>query len=363
MDLPEFNAGIHSTDADKKGFLNLGLGESPYGMSPHAHERFVKAVTRHIPYPDTTGALLAEKIGAFHGCTTESVFLGNGIDEIILALALVFLKPGEKCLINCSTFSGFESAALAVRGELLYAPIVEKGLNVAALAELLRLSPRLWFLCNPHNPTGTILKPGDLEYLLDIAKENGVIAVVDEAYAEYADPNVFQSAAPHIKRYPHLIVMRTFSKIYGLAGLRCGYAIGNQDLIRHLWKVKHVLPFSVNRFALATAAAALEDQAFVQDCYRKTEEVKQFFQTALNKLGLDYSPSQTNFILVRFDKDVEPICEELKEKHRILIRSAKPFGFPHHGRITLGTLHQMQRLADALSNIKEASHGPFRIAF
>lgn len=363
MQLPEFKPDIHSKDPGKNGYLNLGLGESPYGMSPKAHQTFIKAANRLIPYPDSSGTSLAEEIGSFYGLNPESVFLGNGIDEVILAAGLAFLGQGDECLINRSTFAGFEAAVKIAKATPLYAEIEESGVIVEAIAKLLKQKPRLWFFCNPHNPTGSVLDKSALEYLFTIAEQNGVIIVVDEAYAEYADPACFQSAISQVNRYSNIIVMRTFSKIYGLAGLRCGYAVGDMELIQQLWKIKHVLPFSVNRFALEVAAVALEDQSFVKECYRQTNEVKEFFYSALNKLGFPYIPSHTNFVLVRFDRDIEWVCEELKENHRILIRSANPFGLPYHARITLGTLHQMQRLADALHTIKEASHGPFRIAF
>lgn len=350
MTLLPFRAGLHAADPGKKGFLNLALGESPYGISPKAQTTLLQSVTDNLCYPDSSCEKLASKIALHYQVKPEMVFVGNGIDELILISALSFLTPLTTCLLNHSTFSGFEAAVKAAHATPEYAPLTGLKVDANALGSYLQKKPHLWFLCNPHNPTGTTVP---LAQLLELAYQNGVIAVVDEAYAEYAAH--FESALKWIHRYPNLLVFRTFSKIYGMAGLRCGYAIGSPALIDQLKKMKHVLPFSVNRIALEVASIAIEDQNFVQECFNKTEAVKAFFYHRLQQIGLPFVRSSTNFVLVQFEEEVDWICQEMKEKYRILIRSAAPFGLPKHIRITLGNLHQMQQVAESLEKLLDKS--------
>ncbi len=368
-----YKAGIYFCDAVNKGFLNLAIGETPYGMSDASRKVLIEAAEKgSLPYPDSSGGELVEKIASHCRVDPDMVFIGNGTDEILLCCALAFLRAGDACLMCRPTFPGFEASAGLVRATPLYSPLNQMRVDVENMAALLQKWPPLCFLCNPHNPTGTAIRPSDERYLIETASRCNVVTVVDEAYAEYADPSeheagrekvdqipenfcervpVFESALSLVHQYPNVIVTRTFSKIYGIAGLRCGYAIGNKLLIEQLKKTRHAVPFNVNRLALIVGCAAIQDQNFVRECYRKTEEVKQFFYRWLKEKNLSYVPSFTNFVLVHFNRETDSICAELKDRYQILVRSGTPFGYPHSIRITLGTLDQMKYAVQCLEKV------------
>lgn len=350
--LPLFQAGLYFCEPTRQGFLNLAIGETQYGMSPLAQQALLRAAQRgDLPYPDSSARELIEKIAAHHRVEPDMVFIGNGTDEVILSAALAFLQPKDPCLLSRSTFAGFEASAKLVHAELLYSPLKQMRVDGESLLDLLRQGPRLWFLCNPHNPTGSVLSFLEQEALFEAAHQYGVVTLVDEAYAEYADPQEFTSAIEWVNRYPNLLVTRTFSKIYGLGGLRCGYAIGNKDLIAKLKRSRHAVPFNVNRIALEVASAALDDQTFAQECYRRTQQAKSFFCQRLQEMGFICFPSSTNFVFAEFSEETDAICETLQKEYQILVRSGRPFGLPRCIRITLGTLEQMQYVAGCLEKV------------
>ena len=212
----------------------------------------------------------------------------------------------------------------------------------------------LVFICNPHNPTATILEKSELTKIVNHAENQETIIVFDEAYAEYAARNHYCSALKFLRDSESVLVLRTFSKIYGLAGLRCGYALGNKKLIEHLSCIRNVIPFNSNRFSQAAASECIKDQEFVNEVYHLNKKTKEFFGNSLKEMGLNLLECQTNFVLVPLPCSSEKLCQTLQDKHQILVRNATSLGFKNHIRITMGTPAQMEKLAAILGQTIEA---------
>jgi histidinol-phosphate aminotransferase len=357
--------GLHACDPAESGYLNLALGESPYGVAVGVRAVLEKAIRGNLAYPDSSCWALREVIAELNNVEVDNVFVGNGIDELILLCALAFSKGERPTLYSECTFAGYQTVVPLVGGTSVETRLRGYRVDANDIADALASSPAAWFLCNPHNPTGTILAKGALEGLLRIAKDHGVVSIIDEAYAEYADPTSFQSAIPLTKYYPNTVTLRTLSKIYGLAGLRCGYAIADVELINRISLAKGPLPFNVNRIAQVAAIEALKDQQFVESCRKMTDSAKDFLYEQLSALGVYFSPSATNFVLIDAGESARFIAEELKGRHRILVRQADGFGFVNHLRVTVGTIADMRRVVNALKDLigvrsdcnRRAAHG------
>lgn len=213
------------------------------------------------------------------------------------------------------------------------------------------LRKKLSFICNPHNPTGTFLYDEEMEHLVNMIENTKSILIVDEACIDYVTNRKCSSTVRYVRIGKPVVLFRTFSKLYGMAGLRCGYVIGPDQLIEKMMIVRNALPFNVNQLALCAAIASMKDEKFANDVRKNNEKVKNWFYSQLKSMGLSYIESQANFVLVKLPVSSQLFSERLFKEYGILVRDASCFGFNNYVRISLATLEMMQYVVDAFKNV------------
>lgn len=264
--------------------------------------------------------------------------LGNGAYELLCLISKAFVGYGNHALIYEKTFPGYEWALRFGGAKANYLPLSDYTHSVDVLR---KYHNQLVFICNPHNPCGTQLGKTEIEELFSIAQKNNLFLVIDEAYAEYADSH-FHTSIPMATESDNCIVLRTFSKAYGLTGLRVGYAIGSKISIKILNQIIDLLPFHINSVAQNAAVAALEDQLFLQHVINQNNVVKRFTQSRLKDMHTPFVPSFTNFILVKDPTLSGTLHHTLLKQHAIYTADVSSQGLHSHIRLSLGTLEQMQ---------------------
>ncbi|MDR2430869.1 MAG: histidinol-phosphate transaminase [Candidatus Margulisbacteria bacterium] len=331
----------------KEGALKLASNENPLGSSPLA----VKALRQNLEklnlYPDGSCLKLKQALAAHYGLPPEHFLPGNGSDEIFHFIAAAFLEPGDEMLTSEVTFSEYTFAARLFAGKCGYVPVRDGRLSLTDIAQKVAPRTRLIFLANPNNPTGTYFTAAELENFLKKVSSD-IMVVADEAYAEYAAEKDYPDSLELLKKYPNLLVTRTFSKIYGLAGLRVGYVIADPEVIAYLNKTRE--PFNVNALAQIAAAAALADQDFVRRSRENNAAGKKYLGAAFDKLGLKYYPTAANFMLVYLQQDCAEAFQKLMAKG-VTVRPLKSFGLDDAIRVTIGTPEQNKKFIQALREI------------
>lgn len=295
-----------------KDVIKLASNENPLGPSPDAVRAIQEAAERVYLYPDGNCYYLKNALAEKHGVSPENIIVGNGTDEIIKMLAEAYLNPGDEIVVADPTFSEYEFAALVMAGRAVKVPCRSFRHDLKAMAAAITPRTRLVFICNPNNPTGTIVGQMMLDNFLKEIPPSALV-VLDEAYADYVTAEHYPDSLAYV-RYgrPNVIVLRTFSKIYGLAGLRVGYGVAVPEIIKNLNRVRE--PFNVNLVAQAAAIAALKDEAH----YRKSREIniegKQYLYEQFAAMGLTYVPTETNFIFVDVGQDSRGVFQELLKR-------------------------------------------------
>lgn len=331
----------------------LGSNENPYGPSPAAQAAMLGELELSHRYPDPRGARLKAGLAALRGIGEAAILLGNGSHELLMQLAQVFAGPGVSVAYPRYGFAVFALATQAAGARAQVAPALPAdhamafGHDLDALRAAMDASTRLVYLANPNNPTGTWLDGDAMEaFIADVPPD--VIVVVDEAYAELADSPGLRSMLPQVARRPNVVVTRTFSKAYGLAGLRCGYAVAAPGLVAVMERVRE--SFNVNAVALAGCAAALEDGAHLASVVERNAAQRAWLADALRARGLRVGPSQTNFLLVELGPGVGVVESRLLERG-VILRPMGGYGLGRHTRITVGTPAENRRLLDALDEV------------
>jgi len=330
--------------------VKLASNENPLGPSPKAVEAIRRAAGDVWLYPDNDcyhlRLALSEKLG-FPG---DQILLGHGSDELIHNIGLAFLSPGDEVMMCSGPFGQYEFTAKLMDGAPVYIPMNEFRYDTKAMAE--RISPRtkVIFIGNPNNPTGTIVTRPELAELLP-AVPDSTILVMDEAYHEYVDDPDYPDALALVRDGRRAIVLRTFSKIYGLAGLRIGYGATTPELADALDRVRE--PFNVSSIAQAAALASLQDGDQVERTRRLNRESRDFFYREFDRLGLKYTPSYANFVWVDLGRECRPVFTELLRRG-VIVRTGDIYGAPTHIRVTTGTPPQNREFAAALEEVLEA---------
>lgn len=330
------------------GVIKLASNENPFGPSPKALEAIVKEEKNLHIYPDQKSILLREALAKKFGLKDTNIIIGNGSDEIMQLAAATFLKPGEEVIVSENTFSVYEFVARLLDGKPVFVPLKDYTQDLAALAKAITPKTKIIFLCNPHNPTGTFIPAAELDSFLAKVPQN-VLVVLDEAYAEFAEDKTFPDSLKHVKAGKNVLVLRTFSKFYGLAGLRVGYGLAKPELISYLFRAK--LPFNVSRLAQAGALAALDDKDFLEQTYINNQEGKKYFYAELDKLGLEYQKTEANFVFINLKKPADDLFLQLMKKG-VIIRPLTSFGLPEAIRVSIGTPEQNEKFVAALPNVK-----------
>ncbi len=325
--------------------VKLASNECPIGPSPMAVEAVRGVLGRLNIYPDGSGYYLKGKLAEKLGVERENIILGNGSNEIIEFIARAFVAAGDEAVMGAPAFIVYQMITDAVGGKKVVVPLSEFNHDLAAMAEAVTDRTRVIFVANPNNPTGRALGRADLETFLASVPEE-VLVVMDEAYYEYAEgDDRFQSASPYLDRYRNLIVLRTFSKAYGLAALRVGYGISSPEVISVLEKVR--MPFNVNAPALAGAEAALEDAGHLERGLQVNREGLASLCKELEKAGLDAVESLANFILFDAGMDGSELYERLL-KRGVIVRPMGGYGLKNHIRVTVGTKEENGKFISAL---------------
>src|SRR6266853_5265986 len=326
--------------------VRLSANENPYGPSPQAHAAMNNSFDVCCRYPDEANDVLIDKIAKINGVNREQIVLGDGSSEILKLCAETFTGPTQGKLIAAEpTFEAILEYSKANGADVVKVPLTSSFAH-----DLPKMSAAakkgLIYICNPNNPTASITPKNDLRDF--IAKTSpGTMILVDEAYFHSADSPDYESVIPLIKDHPNLIVARTFSKIYGMAGLRCGYCIAQPDTI------KRMHPFqmwaSVNIMALAAASASLDDVDQVNNGRKLTSEAKSFTTSELDKMGYKLIPSQANFIMFDCKKSVVPIIKAMKEKN---VQVGRLFpAMPNHMRLTIVNQSEMEAFVSAFKQV------------
>lgn len=331
-----------------KDVIKLASNENPLGPSPDAVMALREAVEKVYLYPDGNCYYLKEALAAKLGVSPEQLIIGNGTDEILVMLAEAFVDPGEEIIVADPTFSEYEFAAQVMGGRAVKVPCRDFRHDLEAMAAALTPRTRLIFVCNPNNPTGTIVERQELDDFLAKVPSH-VLVVLDEAYNEYVTSPAYPDTLAYVRAgRPNIIVLRTFSKIYGLAGLRVGYGVSHPEIIRALNRVRE--PFNVNFLAQVAAMAALKDEYHVAKSQEVNTEGKEFLYQQFQALGLNYVPTEANFIFVDIGRDSREVFASLLRKG-VIVRTGDIFGYPTFLRITIGTRRQNQRLIEALREV------------
>jgi len=335
----------------KPGVIKLASNENPFGPSPRALEAIAKESKNLQIYPDQKSKLLREALAKKFGLAAENIICGNGSDDIMQVLAATYLNPNDEVIISKNTFSVYELVTRIFGGKLVFVDLNNYEQNLRAIAAAITPKTKLIFLTNPHNPTGTIFTAEDFDALLKKVPGNALV-VIDEAYAEFVEGQDFPDSLNYVKEGRNLIVLRTFSKFYGLAGLRVGFGIARADLIAPMLRAK--MPFNVSRLAQAGAAAALEDKGFLDKTHKNNSEGKKYLYGELDKLGLDYKKTEANFIFINIKKSADEVFLKMMAEG-VIIRPLTSFGLPQAIRVSVGTPEQNDRIVIALRKLGLAS--------
>ena len=331
----------------KAGAIKLASNENPLGVSPKARDAMIACASKMSIYPDGGTVRLRSTLSEKLGVSPEQIIVGNGSDEVLVFIGGAYISAGDNAVTSMSTFSEYTFATRLFGGEIRYSPMVNGTFQLDAMLKLIDSRTKLVFVCNPNNPTGTYIDEAELVDFIEKVPSD-VLVVLDEAYDEYVNPTRGVKSIALLNRFPNIIILRTFSKIYGLGGLRVGYGIASTAVIADLQKTRE--PFNVNAMAQEAAVAALEDDAFVAQSLSVNEAGKAFLYAAFDRLGLSYWKTEANFIFVNIGIDCIEAFETLMEMG-VTIRPMKGFGFPQAIRITVGTAEQNAFFVDCLERI------------
>lgn len=321
--------------------VKLASNENPLGMSPKAKLAVQAAIDGIERYPDQFDLIKAVATRA--GVAQGQVVLGNGSNDVLDLIARVFLAPGRSAIFAQHAFAVYPLATLSTGAELIAVPARDYGHDLAAMRAAIRPDTRLIWIANPNNPTGNFLPYPEVRAFLESVPKD-VVVVLDEAYNEYLPPADRVDVAGWVKEFPNLVVCRTLSKIYGLAGLRIGYGLASPEVADLMNRVRQ--PFNVNNLALAGAIAALDDDEFLQASYELNRSGMAQIVAGLEKLGLEYIKPHGNFVTFKAG-DAASVNQKLLQQG-VIVRPIAGYGLPEWLRVTIGTAAENSRFLEAL---------------
>lgn len=321
--------------------VKLASNENPLGMSPKARQAVEAAIGGIERYPDQFD--LIAKVAARAGVAQNQVVLGNGSNDVLDLIARVFLAPGRSAVFSQHAFAVYPLATLSTGAELIVSPAKDFGHDLGAMRAAIRPDTRIVWIANPNNPTGNFLPYPEVRAFLESVPKD-VVVVLDEAYNEYIAPEARVDTASWIKDFPNLVVCRTFSKIYGLAGLRIGYALASVEVADLMNRIRQ--PFNANNLALAAASAALDDEEFLKQSYDVNQRGMAQLLAGFAKLGFEVIPSQGNFVTFKAG-DAAAVNQKLLQQG-VIVRPIAGYGMPEWLRVTIGTEPENARFLEAL---------------
>jgi histidinol-phosphate aminotransferase len=325
--------------------IRLSSNENPYGPSPAALKAMTDAFGLAWRYPDEHAEALVVDIARLHDVASQNVLLGNGSGEILKLAASAFTGPGRRLVVSDPTFEAISRHARTAKAETIQLPLTIDYRH--DLTKMLAQSDLgLVYICNPNNPTASITPKDEIRSFLEKVPPTTTV-IVDEAYHHYVESPDYESVIPLVRQYANLIVARTFSKIYGVAGLRCGYCVANPESIGQMrqqqtWD-------SVNIMALAAAAASLPDKVHVEQGRKRNSEVRKYVYAELEKLNLKFIPSHANFLMIDVGRPARQVVGALRER-RVEVGRVFP-AMPNFCRVTIGTRPQMEGFVGAFREV------------
>jgi histidinol-phosphate aminotransferase len=329
--------------------LFLDSNENPFGPSPRAVEAMQRALAEGNRYPDNDADELREKLAAIHRVGPEQIIISNGLTDLLSVIARTCLSPGQNAITSERSFVAYPTAAESARAQLIQVPTRESGYDVQAIAKAVNRDTRVIFLSNPNNPTGTLITADQTEWLLGHVPDF-VLLVIDEAYYEFAQDFAARKKVQYsrsldlVREGRNVIVLRTFSKVHGLAGIRVGYGCGSAELVARLTVQRSI--YSVSRVAQVAAVAALEDHEHIGRAVANNTAEAPRVRQALAAAGYAIVPTWANFVFCELKRPARPIREKLKAE-QIRVRALDTWGIPNALRFSIGTPEQNTRLLEA----------------
>ena len=335
---------------EERTIVKLASNENPRGIGPRTRAAIDAALGEIARYPDGNGFELKQALAKRYGVEMGSIVLGNGSNDVLELVALAFLGPGRAAVFSQHCFAVYPLATQARGARSIVVPAKNYGHDLDAMTRAIDDETYVAWIANPNNPTGTFARHEEIEAFLKRVPER-VLVVLDEAYNEYLPPELRGDSARLLKRHPNLVITRTFSKAYGLAGLRVGYALAHPSVADVMNRVRQ--PFNVNSLALAAASAALDDMEFVARSYAENLQGLRNLEEGARSLGLDYIPSHANFLTIKVGKAAD-IYKRLLRRGVIVRPVGGGYGLNEHLRVTVGTAAENERFLGALAaSLKE----------
>ncbi|WP_047152616.1 histidinol-phosphate transaminase [Aneurinibacillus tyrosinisolvens] len=346
VNLPVYEPGKPIDDVKRElgleEVIKLASNENPFGCSPKVKEAIVSQLDNLPIYPDGACLELRAALASFLQVKPDELVFGNGSDEIVMLIARAYLQQGTNTVMAAPTFSVYKTNAVIEGAEAIEVPCIDGAHDLDGMLARVDENTRVIWVCNPNNPTGKMIGEQELVRFLDRVPSH-VLVVLDEAYAEYVKSDAFPNSIRLLESYDNLIILRTFSKIYGIAALRVGYGIAKANVIDKLDRVRE--PFNVNLLAQKAALAALSDQKFVEECKRANAEGLQQVYAGLDEMGVSYYRSETNFVFLMPERNTREIFNEMLQLG-VIVRA-----FPGAVRITIGSRQQNETMLEALRQV------------
>ena len=350
LDIQPYQPGKPAEELERElgitSAVKLASNESPFPPSDRVLTAVRAALTGLNRYPDGSGHYLRRALAAHHKVSAESIVLGNGSNELIELLARTFVRPGEEVVIPHPSFVVYPSIVQAVGGTRVVVALKDHRIDLPRMRRAITALTKMVFVANPNNPTGTIVTAEEVDKFLDKVPEH-VIVVFDEAYYDFAEGPDFPDALDHLRHGKRVVILRTFSKMAGLAGLRIGYAIADPDCVALMNRIRQ--PFNVNTLGQVAALAALQDEAHVRRTVEAVRDGVRQLSAALAALGVACVPSRANFVMVELP-DAAGVYEKLL-RLGVIVRPLASFGLELGLRITVGTPEENTRLVESLRTV------------
>jgi len=329
------------------GSIKLASNENPLGPSPLAVQAIQDKLNNLHRYPDGSGYYLKAKLSETYGLPSDQIILGNGSNELIELILRTFLSPGENVIQALPTFLVYEKMVRAIGGQMISVRLSDFKVDLKKIARAVTPETKIIFICNPNNPTGSAILKEEMRRFLDEIPDD-IVVVLDEAYIEFVSDKAVADGLELLEDHPLLTVLRTFSKLYGLAGLRIGYGFGTKEIVDYMNRVRQ--PFNVNSLALAAATAALDDDEFVKQTRKLVKDGLGYLYKKMDEMGLEHIPTQTNFFLIKVPGGATKIYKRML-REGVIIRSMESYGLPDFIRINVGLQEENERFVKTLQKV------------
>jgi histidinol-phosphate aminotransferase len=328
--------------------IKLASNENPLGSSPKAIQAVKEWTENMAIYPDGNCTDLKDALASRLNLDTAQLLVGAGSDEIVELITQTYINPGDNAIMGCPSFPRYQTVTGIMDGDIIEIPLTQDyRLDLQAFLDNITKNTRIIWICNPNNPTGTIITHEEQKAFLEKVPSD-ILVVLDEAYYEYVQCDDYPESTQLLDEYDNIMILRTFSKVYGLAGLRVGYAISCKENINYLNRVRG--PFNVNAAAQVAALAALYDRDFVQKSVKNNQEGKRYLCQCFDNMGIEYIPTYANFIMVKVNRNSKELFNQLLLKG-IIIRSGDIYGMDDWIRLTVGTPEENRQFIAALKEM------------